>query len=64
LYFDAASVELFADNGLTAMTDIFFASKALTSIKLRAAKGTVFQEVSNAPLVPKASGKPTVVGLR
>jgi fructan beta-fructosidase len=64
LYFDAASVELFADNGLTAMTDIFFATKPLTSIKLRATKGTVFQEVSNAPLVPKASGKPAVVGLR
>jgi len=64
LYFDAASVELFADQGLTAMTEIFFASKPLTTVKLRATQGVTFQEISNTPLVPKAAGKPTVVGQR
>jgi fructan beta-fructosidase len=64
LYFDAASVELFADQGLTAMTEIFFASKPLTTVKLRSAQGVTFQEISNTPLVPKAIGKPTVVGQR
>jgi fructan beta-fructosidase len=64
LYFDAASVELFADQGLTAMTEIFFASKPLTTVKLRSAQGVTFQEISNTPLAPKATGKPTVVGQR
>ncbi|OGX84213.1 glycoside hydrolase family 32 protein [Hymenobacter coccineus] len=64
LYFDAASVELFADNGLTAMTDIFFANKPLTSIKLRSAPGTTFQEISNTPLLSKPASKAPVVGQR
>jgi fructan beta-fructosidase len=64
LYFDAASVELFADQGLTAMTEIFFASKPLMTVKLRSAQGVTFQEISNTLLVPKATGKPTVVGQR
>jgi fructan beta-fructosidase len=53
LFFDAASVELFADQGLTAMTEIFFPTKPLTTIKLRSAQGVTFQEVSNAPLAAK-----------
>ena len=48
LYFDAASVELFADHGLTAMTEIFFATQPLTSVKLRAARPMTFQQVSSA----------------
>ncbi|TPG63667.1 glycoside hydrolase family 32 protein [Hymenobacter nivis] len=64
LYLDAASVELFADQGLTAMTEIFFATKPLTTIKLRATRGITFQTISNTPLAPKAMGKPTVVGQR
>ena len=64
LYCDAASVELFADQGLTAMTAIFFATKPLTSIRVRSAHGITFQEISNTPLAPKAPGKPTVVGQR
>jgi fructan beta-fructosidase len=62
LFFDAASVELFADQGLTAMTEIFFPNKPLTTIKLRSASGVTFQEISDAPLVPK--GAATVVGQR
>jgi len=64
LYFDAASVELFADQGLTAMTEIFFATKPLTTVKLRSTQGVTFQEISNTPLAPKTAGKPTVVGQR
>ena len=64
LYLDAASVELFADQGLTAMTEIFFATKPLTTVKLRSTQGITFQEISNIPLAPKATGKPTVVGQR
>ncbi len=64
LYFDATSVELFADQGLTTMTEIFFATKPLTTVKLQSTQGMTFQEVSNTPLAPKATGKPTVVGQR
>jgi fructan beta-fructosidase len=62
LFFDAASVELFADQGLTPMTEIFFPNKPLTTIKLHSASGVTFQEISDAPLVPKAAA--TVVGQR
>ena len=64
LFFDAASVELFADQGLTAMTEIFFASKPLTTIKLRSTQGVTFWEISNVPLTPKMAAKPAVVGQR
>ena len=53
LYFDAASVELFADHGLTAMTAIFFPSHPLTTVRLRSAQGMTFQEVSSASLAVK-----------
>nr|GFC97580.1 hypothetical protein [Tanacetum cinerariifolium] len=55
-FIDRTSVELFADQGLTTMTDIFFASKPLTTVKLRSTQGMTFQEISNTPLVPKAIG--------
>jgi fructan beta-fructosidase len=64
LYFDAASVELFADHGLTAMTEIFFASQPLTSMELRSAQGLTFEQVSSAALAPKAASKVPVVGQR
>ena len=50
LYFDAASVELFADHGLTTMTEIFFPSKPWSTLRLRAARGITFQRVSSAAL--------------
>ena len=37
LIIDKASVELFADNGLTVMTDLFFSTKPYTKIEVRAA---------------------------
>jgi fructan beta-fructosidase len=53
LFFDAASVELFADQGLTAMTEIFFATKPLTTVKIRSAQGVTFQTISDAALASK-----------
>ncbi|MBC6612397.1 glycoside hydrolase family 32 protein (plasmid) [Hymenobacter sp. NBH84] len=64
LYLDAASVELFADQGLTVMTSIFFASKPLTSIKLRSAQGSTWQQLSNTPLVAKPASKAPTLGQR
>ncbi len=64
LFFDAASVELFADHGLTAMTAIYFPTQPLTSLRLRAAHGITFQQVSTAALAPKAAGKAPAVGRR
>ncbi|OWP62240.1 glycosyl hydrolase family 32 [Hymenobacter amundsenii] len=53
LYFDAASVELFADEGLTVMTAIFFPTQPLTRVHLRSKPGITFQEISSADLVVK-----------
>ena len=64
LFFDAASVELFADHGLTAMTEIFFPTKPLTTMHLRSASGLTFQQVSSAAFAPEAAGKGPVVGRR
>ena len=64
LFFDAASVELFADHGLTAMTEIFFPSQPLTTMHLRSATGLTFQQVSSAALAPKPAGKAPIVGQR
>ena len=36
LLFDASSVELFADHGLTVMSELFFPTAPLTKLKLRA----------------------------
>ena len=41
LFFDVASVELFADGGATVMTDIFFPGENFTSVKIYAEKGKV-----------------------
>jgi fructan beta-fructosidase len=41
LYLDAASVEMFADNGATALTDIFFPNEDFQRITLYAEKGSV-----------------------
>jgi fructan beta-fructosidase len=45
LLFDAASVELFADGGLTTMTEIFFPSAPFTSLRLRPAPGLTLDSV-------------------
>jgi fructan beta-fructosidase len=57
LYLDAASVELFADHGLTAMTAIFFPSQPLTTVRLRSAQGLTWQEISSAALAIKPVAK-------
>ncbi|MCU7548702.1 glycoside hydrolase family 32 protein [Chitinophagaceae bacterium LB-8] len=46
LLFDAASVELFADNGLTIMTDIFFVNKTLSKISIKSANGLNIKELN------------------
>jgi fructan beta-fructosidase len=42
---DAASVELFADDGLTVMTDVFFPKKAISNIQFRSARGISMNNV-------------------
>lgn len=64
LYFDAASVELFADGGLTTMTEIFFPSKPLTAIRLRSSQVVIFQEISSAALNHDPTNKPVEIGKR
>jgi len=51
---DVASVELFADNGLTVMTDIFFPSIPYTSVSIRSAKGVLVKNIQYIPLKPTA----------
>ncbi|WP_020597308.1 glycoside hydrolase family 32 protein [Spirosoma panaciterrae] len=50
LLVDVASVELFADNGLTAMTDIFFPDTDLTKLYLQSATGIVIDTLTYKPL--------------
>jgi fructan beta-fructosidase len=47
---DNASIELFADNGLTTMTAIFFPDQLLSKVSLTAAPGFVIRKLSLAPL--------------
>ena len=42
---DAASVELFADDGLTTMTDIFFPRNIISGIYLKSAKGILIKNL-------------------
>ena len=47
LYFDAASVELFADNGQTALTDIFFPTEDFSNYKIFSENGKTEVEKLN-----------------
>ena len=49
LVVDAASVELFADNGLSVMTGIFFPKKPITNLQLQA-NGSLFTDLEMIPL--------------
>ena len=49
LLLDNASVELFADNGLTVMTDIFFPDKPYTKIQIQS-DGLLVKELKYVPL--------------
>lgn len=50
LLFDATSVELFADGGLTTMTEIFFPKQPFTQLKLRSATGITVDALTYAKL--------------
>ncbi|GAB2766705.1 glycoside hydrolase family 32 protein [Rhabdobacter roseus] len=52
LVVDASSVELFADNGLTVMTSLFFPNKDLTKVLLKAAPGTSVPQLRYTALKP------------
>ncbi|QHV94952.1 glycoside hydrolase family 32 protein [Spirosoma endbachense] len=47
---DAASVELFADDGLTVMTDIFFPEKNMTKLLIKSAKGISISNLTYSKL--------------
>jgi fructan beta-fructosidase len=48
LLFDATSVEVFADHGLTVMTELFFPTSPLTKLTLKAANGLTVQRLTYA----------------
>ncbi|PJJ60970.1 glycoside hydrolase family 32 protein [Hymenobacter chitinivorans] len=50
LLVDATSVELFADGGLTALTELYFPSAVLSTLRLRSAPGLTLTELSYARL--------------
>ncbi len=52
LLIDRASVELFADGGLTAMTDVFFPDTPLNQLRIRSVKGTTVNTLTYTPLTP------------
>ncbi|GAA4414017.1 glycoside hydrolase family 32 protein [Nibrella viscosa] len=49
---DVASVELFADNGLTVMTDIFFPEKNMTNVFIKSVTGISVSNLTYTPLNP------------
>lgn len=49
---DVASVELFADGGLTVMTDIFFADTPLSELTIQSVKGIQLEQVQYNVLKP------------
>ena len=50
LFFDATSVELFADGGLSVATELFFPSQPFTTLKLESATGMKLQTLAYSPL--------------
>ncbi|QMW03855.1 glycoside hydrolase family 32 protein [Spirosoma foliorum] len=49
---DVASVELFADNGLTVMTDIFFPDKPLNQLFIKSTTGITLSNLTYTKLTP------------
>ncbi|GAB4050794.1 glycoside hydrolase family 32 protein [Spirosoma litoris] len=49
---DVASVELFADNGLTVMTDIFFPDQLLNQLFIKSATGITLSNLTYTKLAP------------
>ncbi|SFQ62040.1 glycoside hydrolase family 32 protein [Hymenobacter arizonensis] len=54
LLVDATSVEVFADQGLTVMSELFFPTEPLSKLRLTADTSFLIQEITYAPLAPKA----------
>ncbi|WP_324678345.1 glycoside hydrolase family 32 protein [Hymenobacter sp. GOD-10R] len=52
LLFDASSVELFADQGLTVMSELFFPSEILSTLKLKSAGAFTVQELGYTNMTP------------
>jgi fructan beta-fructosidase len=50
---DAASVELFADGGLTPMTDIFFPDSKMSKLYIKSASGITLKKLSYSVLKPE-----------
>jgi fructan beta-fructosidase len=50
LFVDVASVEMFADEGLSVMTDVFFPEKALNTISVKAPVGLTLTNLKYMPL--------------
>jgi fructan beta-fructosidase len=55
LLVDVASVELFADSGLTVMTDVFFPEKDMTRLFIKSATGTSLTKLTYTPLSPSVN---------
>lgn len=54
LLVDATSVEVFADHGLTVMSELFFPTEALSKLKLKTDGSFTVQQLTYASLAPKA----------
>jgi fructan beta-fructosidase len=50
LVIDVASVEMFADDGLSVMTEIFFPNKPYSKINIQSANGAVIKKLDYAKL--------------
>lgn len=50
LIVDASSIELFADDGLTVMTSIFFPARAFNHLKIQNSKGAIIKNLNLLPL--------------
>ncbi|MGZ3813662.1 MAG: glycoside hydrolase family 32 protein [Mucilaginibacter sp.] len=50
LVVDASSIELFADNGLTVMTSVFFPNKPFTRLQIQDSKGLTIKNLRLVPL--------------
>ena len=50
LVIDVSSVELFADDGLTVMTEIFFPYKPYNKLQLQSTEKVVFKKIEYAAL--------------
>ncbi|WP_295675819.1 GH32 C-terminal domain-containing protein, partial [uncultured Mucilaginibacter sp.] len=50
LVIDASSIELFADNGLSVLTSLFFPHKPFNHLVFKSEKGAIFENTTLIPL--------------